>query len=345
MSSFLWVFTVFMSLILFGCAGNQKESTPVQQAPQPPPPTSIKTYECPNGDVVTSLSSCPKCPASCDDNNSCTFDACNSTTKFVCIHTDTDNASCGENKICENGICKERTLTVPMNTTVETNASNITGEMECVPNDSICEESCSADIDSCLKSCDAEQMRCLKNCSWSTIFEPKGTCDKCVYTGCDVGCKQKFDDSGDCKYAKCDILKKDGFCPSNCSALTDLDCPLYNVGQPGKSRDGNITLRVLIFSCRRSQPRPTTGIDSNLVVNYKVCYNGTGSLILDNSMFLYCQYNDVNCKWDPYATYQAIENGTCLTNDAYFDRCSPAGRFVFDPGHLNRTVVFKVQSE
>ena len=51
---------VVIGLLLFGCAGSQKESAPVEQSLQNASTASTKTFECPNGDIVTDSSKCPK---------------------------------------------------------------------------------------------------------------------------------------------------------------------------------------------------------------------------------------------------------------------------------------------
>ncbi|MBN2423193.1 hypothetical protein JXB41_08275 [Candidatus Woesearchaeota archaeon] len=50
--------------------------------------------------LVIILSSCSRCPKSCNDGNSCTMDFCDKTTDFECAHEQIPNCHCG-NKECE----------------------------------------------------------------------------------------------------------------------------------------------------------------------------------------------------------------------------------------------------
>lgn len=62
-------------------------------------------------DAASSLDSAV-CPASCDDNQSCTDDTCDTTT-FQCVHTplpdgtSCQGTSCAVNSICQGGVCKD----------------------------------------------------------------------------------------------------------------------------------------------------------------------------------------------------------------------------------------------
>jgi len=122
-SSLVVVFAVFASLILFGCAGNQKEASPTQQTPNASQPQQ----------PPQSTAQAPKCPASCEDGNPCTTKACSVSTNYSCVYSILSNTSCGVNKVCEEGVCKEKQvensslgLNITQNETSLTQAKNET---------------------------------------------------------------------------------------------------------------------------------------------------------------------------------------------------------------------------
>lgn len=135
-----WVILVLLifTLLIFGCCGavstptgninNAPQGaspiktyqcpdglivTDLSQCPKTPSPNATTTYTCPDGTNVTNLSQCQSCPSTCDDNNSCTTDYCNASTNFECVHTPitgfTPSCSGGaglcSRHICSNGSC------------------------------------------------------------------------------------------------------------------------------------------------------------------------------------------------------------------------------------------------
>jgi len=104
----LFLSLLFATMLLFGCIinVNTPPTNTTKQTEQNISPI-IKTFECPNGKIVTNVSDCPTCPLSCDKGNPCTIGACNISTNYSCVYSMLSNISCGENKICEEGVCKE----------------------------------------------------------------------------------------------------------------------------------------------------------------------------------------------------------------------------------------------
>lgn len=119
---------LLITLLLLGCTGEGGSSPAVSKAlggvqesnvsiQGSQNRSQVKTYECPDGTIVTSLSNCPHCPFTCDDDNPCTLDHCNATTNYTCKHEPLsgDEMGCGnfcEIKICLNGTCIKKNLVV-----------------------------------------------------------------------------------------------------------------------------------------------------------------------------------------------------------------------------------------
>lgn len=72
------VIILVFSLLIFGCSQTEtfEESTVEEEVPEEPETLPQKTYECPDGTIVTDLGDCSACPESCDDGNPCTNDSC-----------------------------------------------------------------------------------------------------------------------------------------------------------------------------------------------------------------------------------------------------------------------------
>ena len=108
----LLILGLVFAIFLAGCisSGQLTSSQPQTLPPQSQP---TETYECPDKSIVTDLSKCPKCPKSCDDNNSCTIDTCDKNTGYRCrnlvfegpqIGCSGEIEGCME-KTCSAGVC------------------------------------------------------------------------------------------------------------------------------------------------------------------------------------------------------------------------------------------------
>lgn len=322
-----------LMLIFLGCVGSQKEQISIQQASQNQQPTQntlpapTKTYKCPNGDVVANLSVCSICPPSCDDNNYCTIDFCNSKTNYKCNHTVVDDLDCGAGGTCKNGVCKENEPNLALiNTSFPSNASNGTvlqdrsnetelneSQVMCILNDSMCESSCKTKLSICLQTCGCQDF--CEGSTWDTL----PVCvQKCSKPDCPHDCVQKFDDSADC-ITKCDRWVKDGVCPSNCSARTDLDCPVYESRAYAYSKNKKIMLYA-----------SGTCLGSDTKVGYTLYNLGYSDLTISNANFNFFFENYENRHVSTKTFLSALPLGKHLEGELDFSGCPPDGRFVFD---------------
>ncbi|MBI2543283.1 MAG: lamin tail domain-containing protein [Candidatus Aenigmarchaeota archaeon] len=91
-------------------------------------------------EVHSSIVNETKCPASCDDNNPCTFDWCNQTSNYKCSHTAINGTSkeCwGNSDVCVTNVCISGKCT-------KVTSNNCCGNKICESNESCssCEEDC-----------------------------------------------------------------------------------------------------------------------------------------------------------------------------------------------------------
>jgi len=97
---------LLIALLIFGCMAAQGNVNNPQSSEGNQNPAPVKTYQCPDGSIVTNLSSCqPHCPASCSDNNPCTRDYCDSSTNFGCKHDSLNGPQTGCSGNCSDGVC------------------------------------------------------------------------------------------------------------------------------------------------------------------------------------------------------------------------------------------------
>lgn len=68
-----------------------------------------QTGQVTNIDVDTGSDVVKECPASCDDGNECTADLCDGNSDFECRNIPRWGLECGENGICQDGVCVEMT--------------------------------------------------------------------------------------------------------------------------------------------------------------------------------------------------------------------------------------------
>jgi len=135
---------VLVTFLLFGCAApsifSENETGANVNKTETVP---IRTYECPNGELVTDMAACPTCPPSCDDSNPCTIDSCNRSTKYGCAHLNLDGSQPG----CEGNataLCSQYTCSA---------GKCIAGKQNPYPacvQDSDCNDSNKSTIDICL---------------------------------------------------------------------------------------------------------------------------------------------------------------------------------------------------
>ena len=282
-------------MLVSGCTGSIQNNQPTadnyapgtQQIQQ----ASIlkQTYACPDGLIVTNLSDCPRCPASCDDNNSCTSDFCNLTTNFTCEHIELNDTRCGVNGICDNGVCKE---SVSNGTAPSDSNETVLNESQapCVLNDSICEPSCKTDMAKCLEPC---MYHSNVGSGISSV-----ACQK-------SGCLQKFDDSADC-ITQCDAHTEDNVCPKNCSAVTDIDCPVYNSEEYVYSKDGAIKM----FATTRCMSNGYTA------VQLKIWNMGKTDLSIKNTDFVFYSYDYTRTSLDAIALNFVLSPGQVYELDS-----------------------------
>jgi hypothetical protein len=68
-----------------------------------------QTGQVTNVNVDTGPGAVKECPASCDDGNECTADLCDEHSDFECRNVPRWGVECGENGICQDGVCVEMT--------------------------------------------------------------------------------------------------------------------------------------------------------------------------------------------------------------------------------------------
>ncbi len=68
-----------------------------------------QTGQVVNVDVDDGSGVARECPASCDDGNECTADLCDENSDFTCRNVPRWGMECGENGICQDGVCVEMT--------------------------------------------------------------------------------------------------------------------------------------------------------------------------------------------------------------------------------------------
>jgi len=257
---------IFVALLVAGCAGSTPNNQPAanNSAPQVQP-VPKQTYTCPDGTVVTSLSDCPKCPSSCNDQNPCTRDYCDNTTNLKCAHeklTGNQTGCTGMTSTCMQNMCYDGTC----KTEKQTPFPQCNSDAGCNDSNNLTNDKC-MDVGNCNATCVYLETTECKN--------KDGVCPK----GCNVlnddDCAVKIvgqgitiDDNVEIrlmaqKLRKCDVDYKNSY-------LNDLDLGYYytadiEVTNNGKSRSRNITRKdfTLIDSAGRQYVTSTFTTYSN----------------------------------------------------------------------------------
>ena len=159
------IFAVCLVLALAGCASNTPTTQPAASNPAPqvqtPQPAAKQTYACPDGTVVTSLSDCPKCPSSCDDNNPCTKDTCDQTTAFKCKSEKLDGPQIACSGELEN--CMEKTCSAGVcSTQKQATQPNCKVDADCNDNNKLTTDVCS-NPGTCGAACVHNEIKACKN--------------------------------------------------------------------------------------------------------------------------------------------------------------------------------------
>ena len=243
--SVLTVIAILSFLVISGCTSNKSTqsaatdsgssqnspalATDTGSQPSSTPQTNENpsTIKCPDGTIVKDASSCPKCPASCDDNNPCTQDICSKETAYQCKHVNIDGPQLGCSGPGQS--CKEKTCSAGQCTEQEKTPCCGNGKSEIGETCSTCPEDVKCDAGSLCCSDGCRKPKCATNADCND--GDRTTIDTCQNGGtCDASCSNL--EIKECKNG-------DGICPKGCSAFTDSDCPTYGLNQPVDIGEGN----------------------------------------------------------------------------------------------------------
>jgi len=178
----------------------------------------------------------PQCPSSCDDNNPCTVDECNSRTNFVCGHA----PLFGQRTGCD------ATLPGCMENACSAGACIVQAKMPCCGN-GVCEAS--ENCGSCNADCNCESGTACNGtacivpmCVRDSECDDNNTCTMDVCNGFGAGAT--------CAHEAKTCVNNDGCCAAGCDNANDNDCVPLDVKVSGNSGNTNVRIDSLeIMSC------------------------------------------------------------------------------------------------